>query len=1277
MPNLTDIAPLSVTPQTETNRQLNAARQEADPSFSELGTAALLQGPVASVFNYVARDPILWPAETGFSLSPNDQLFKELTDGVDPAYWPQFADATSTQHAYYIRNLALNRQKYRDQLGAAGVSGTAASIVAGLVDPVNLAIGVASGGLGVASATTRAGQLARSGLIAGGAFSGVEAFKRSQDPVITPGEVALAGVSGALGTVAGEASQGLSRGARFFTTGAAQAAPIAAYDVLTDTDRQDIALNVLPQFFLGGVLGMMGPRDHAVKVDQIARNAVKSVELEIAKESGATLTPKGEQYFKPVDHLTDHEKFSLAMGDWSPFNEALGIDPSKPETMKVWVPKPVEQSFKDLIGDTSGPSDFERLLQDGSIPSAIPERQLVEVEVPFRKSELEFGDIMRIVDQAENDSGVVVPHGQDITTEAPTSRVSSDETPGHAVGAAAPTDPAFRFAAKRVEKINEQVGDLNLNNVGDESASYKRWSAAGMASRAEIPDVARAANMLGIDHVPKQGSGLTYYTAADAAESWHHANMAKLFKANDAAFDAYTKAEKAAGREPMKPLQFFEAATDAYESGLPSGNEHIDRVVENVRAIRKADWERMQRHLVNGAEHEFDPTVIDRYTDRVQLDEAISKYGYEAMIDDVILRLRRHPGNAEIANDPVKLRAVAKAWLDNAATQQDRIAPWAAHTLEHDSVARYAEQLRKAVPTLTEQQVNDIVWKTGPNPGEGNKPAKLRRQVRMDTAWENPSLETVNGRGFKLNNILIRNLEEIERMNSRYVNGRSAMAEVFRQFSTPDRVVESIPQLLDVLKEQAKAYGLNPAVMENDLRRIEYMSKLVMGIPTHQSTMFTRIGRMLRNASFMRVINTATGVRNFTELAGTIAENGLTATTKQLIPALDELFTRIRRGELDHEAVVTMQHMGIGVGDLTHRTLPTPEEGELVPKSNGFEYNLDKKLRVADRALQRGANLTSTLALVGPTQTALESTTFRLVAQRWMDMAQGKTPMLSEARLRAATLSPEMAKRIVAQLNLPGAVAFDKTAAGNVWHGFNFDKWTDVEAATALRQSIYKTVRRQVYQPHGSEMAQWMRSDMGKLFTQFRTFMLGSYESKTLFNLKMADRTAIMSMAAQIVSKAIAYYGITYLYSLAQPNREKYLKDRLDLSKVAKAAFSNAEFTSILPMAADTVQAIRGRQPMFAFARTTGLGDQPGLVGLYTSNPTADTIDKVARAVGMPLDKALQFASYQAGISRTWNPRITDRDVKNIQGGLPFQRMLGVDQFFRWLATQAPKERKP
>lgn len=1266
MPDTTLSQPLSVRPQADINRDAARERRLNDPTFSELGTAALMQGPTAALFNAIGRSPLLWEADDSFSLHPDDTLFKSLTDGIDPAYWPQFADAVSVPHAFYIKSLAENKQRYREQLAAAGASGTAASIVASLADPVYLAAGLASGGAGALASGSRLNQMRAAGLVGGAAFTGIEAGKRHEDPIITAGEVALAGASGFVGGAVAAGTSHLGRTSRFFAGGAGQAAPQAAYDVLSDADRHDVMLNILPQFFLGAVTSAIGPRtkDHAVRMDKAARNAMKEVELEIVRESGQPLTPKGEVYFaeqtRGPDFATSFEHTTRYMNRDQPFIAAMerlaGLEPNKK----------LNRSEVDAILEGTG-------YKTGNQGWPTVEDMQGYIEGMRARGSVDVDGIERISNQLENESGISTPIGQDRDTHTPPPPgVASDATTaGGAVGAASPTDPAF--AVRRLEKINEQPGDLNLDGVPYDPASFPgvRISAGSMASRLEDPEIVRASNMLSVDNVPKR-SGMVYYTAPDAQKVWHAANTSRLFTVNKDAHAAHVAEERAAGREPMKPLDFFHAATDAYESGIPSGNVHIDKVVANVRAIRKADWERMQRHGVAGAvDSEFDPNVIDRYTDRVALDEAIVNHTYDSMLEDIIERIKKHPGNADIANDPVKVRAVAKSWLDNAATQHDQVSIEAAHTLDHDSVAIYAEKLRRAVPELTEQQINDIVWKTGPAKNSASTPAKLRRQTRLDSAWENPALGN-----FKLNDILVRNIEEIERMNSQYMNGRAAMAEVYRQFSTTDRNIESLPQLLDYLERQANDRGINSDVVKADIARIEFMAKEVLGIPRHASTTFTRISRMLRSGSFARVINTATGLRNFTEIAGSIAENGFTAITKQIMPALGDMMDRFRNGHASSQAAIDLHQMGIGAGDLTHKLLPVAEEGNYVPTKDSWEYRLNKKIRVADRALQHAAKWTSTWSLIGPMQTALENINGRMVSQRWLDMAQGKVARLSEARMKAATLTPAMEQRIIDQLNLPGTVAYDATSIGNVWAGFNWNRWTDIEAATALRQSIFKTNRRQVYAPHASELAMWMDGDVAKIFTQLRTFMLGSWESKTLFNAKMHDMTAVRSMGTQLVSKAIAYAGLTYLYAIARPDREKFLKDRMDPTKVAKAAFSNSEFTSIIPMGVDAVQAIRGRQPEFAFSRTTGLGDAPGLSGLLLSNPTADTIDKVARLAGVPVDKALGFFGQQAGLNRNFDPRITQQDIKKIQGGLPWQRMLGIDQFFRQVTEQAPKERR-
>lgn len=1267
MPDPIDLAPLSVQPQAEINRAAAEREARIEASGRDVGIAAVLQTPVASVFNYIDRSPLFFDDEPGFSLPSDGELFKSLTDGVDPDYWPLFADSVSTRHAYYIRNQIDNKQKYREQIQAAGASGMAAATVASMLDPIYLAAGLASGGTSfAASGASRLTQLAGRGLVQGSINVGIEAFRAAEDPAISGSEIALAGIGGALGGVADSAFSGASRGVRFVAGGAAQAAPQAAYDTLSDTDRHDILLNVIPQFFIGGVTNSLHPatRDHAVRVHKAAANAVKEIEREIVTGAGAALTPKGEAYFRQSDQPDFFTAFQQDQAV-APFRAAAdrlaGIDPAKK----------LNRSEVDSILEGTG---YKAHNQGFPTPGELREK----IEEMAR----------RAIDDTSFTFGSTVG---DVAEQSPPPFKSPADTAGGgvtggAVGAASANDPAF--AVRAIEKINEEPGDLNLNGVAYDPASYgARFDVSSRTSRSTTENVGRAANMLGIDHVPKQ-SGQTYYTVPEWVAEKHNANMGDLLTTTRDAYAGYAKAEQEAGRVPMKERQFREAAKAVYESGNPSGNAHLDRLVEKVRTIRKADWDRMQRHGVAGAvDGTFDPTVIDRYTDRVQLDEAIGIHGYDAMLADIEERIRRHPKNAELAKDPAALRAVAKSWLDNAATQQNRIGIEAAHTLDADSVAIYAAKLRRAVPTLTDAQINDIVYETGPAPNDGATPAKLRRQVRMDNAWENPALRTFKspvdgqiysaslartgsdvsvGTPFKLDDVLLRDIVDIESMNSRYVNGRSGMAEVYRQFSTPERTVESLGGLLDLLKEQ----GATP----DEIDAIEFMAKNSLGIPTHKTTRFTKVARTLRNFSYARVINTATGIRNFGEVAGIVAENGISTMMKHAVPAIRDVIEQMRTGKASSATAIEVYQMGLGLEEINNKMLPQADESDYVPKPGTLGAKFDKKLDVADRAAKKLANLTSTISLVGPTQTVLEHVAARTVSQVWLDFAQGRTT-LSNERIKAAGIKPEMVDRIRAEIARPGTVAYDATAAGNVWQGFNWQNWNDVEAATALRQGIIKTVRRQVYRPHASELPMWAQSDIGKVFFQLRTFSFGGWSAKTLHSVKLRDRTAFTSAGLQLLSKGMIYAGLTYLYSLGRSDAEKYRNDRLSTDKIAKAAFSNAEFSSLVPLGVDIAQAAQGKAPVFAFARTTGLGDAPGVTGLLTSNPSADTIDKAFRTAGMPIKKARDLFEYQFGINRSADPRITDKDIKAIQGGLPWQRMFVIDQLFRRLAEAAPQAR--
>jgi muramidase (phage lysozyme) len=156
-------------------------------AFGETLTARFLSNTPA------APDP-------NFTFTP--ETLKEFTKGLAPDYHEVFERAVSQQHAEWLRTRALETQERNRILEQYGWTGTGLRVTAAILDPISLAVGVASGGLAdaavVAMGAGRGIRTAAQATAGAGANVGLELAERELGDVNSGRHLLLSASVGAL-----------------------------------------------------------------------------------------------------------------------------------------------------------------------------------------------------------------------------------------------------------------------------------------------------------------------------------------------------------------------------------------------------------------------------------------------------------------------------------------------------------------------------------------------------------------------------------------------------------------------------------------------------------------------------------------------------------------------------------------------------------------------------------------------------------------------------------------------------------------------------------------------------------------------------------------------------------------------------------------------------------------------------------------------------------------------------------------------------------------------
>lgn len=171
------IGALPALPQSDAFAQAEAKKKrEANTTTGDYVSAAVRQdSPVDGIVaNYVGSQYLPDP-----SFNPYDpKVYTELTKGLPEEYHNEMLKAESMPHALYIRSRLDDKMADLQKLGDLGVPGNIARFLGNFVEPTNMAIGLAGGG--VTSLVKGAGLAAKAGAGLTAAGAGGYAFERAR-----------------------------------------------------------------------------------------------------------------------------------------------------------------------------------------------------------------------------------------------------------------------------------------------------------------------------------------------------------------------------------------------------------------------------------------------------------------------------------------------------------------------------------------------------------------------------------------------------------------------------------------------------------------------------------------------------------------------------------------------------------------------------------------------------------------------------------------------------------------------------------------------------------------------------------------------------------------------------------------------------------------------------------------------------------------------------------------------------------------------------------------
>lgn len=806
-------------------------------------------------------------------------------------------------------------------------------------------------------------------------------------------------------------------------------------------------------------------------------------------------------------------------------------------------------------------------------------------------------------------------------------------------------DAILPGAPKRVPDIlhngvDFDTSDLPIPPMEVGLVGRLRYSMTGRLMLSKSGEARRLARRLADDALAGTRPGdIKRLSASEWVQLEFKTRMARYYRAALHEFDQVVKAEGVpVHRRFERRRQFFEDVGRAVRrpAGTFTSNPHVNRVADLMRKEHAELLALAQRYQVKGfADIPTNATYLMRVHNRPAIDRLVTRYGRQ-QIEQLIA------GAIASGSESLSEQAAAKiarGYLRVITKLGDDTEISKARMFSTDKSEELAQLLRENVDGITDAEVEDIIYALRPREQGDNTIPRAKRRLDLDETYR---MRTEDGDVIAIEDILENNAETLMNVYTRQILGASATRQIQRDMSTgADDVIES----WDAIANRLRRDGASDA----DLSRLETLYKGVAGHRLGDDTKTADTLRVLRSFQYIRVGNQF-GFAQTPELANTFANAGFKPILQQM-PTLARIFAKARDGRLQDELLREVEAMfGTGTDFLRHQALHRLDENDaMIDFGGGRTVTWDK----AEQLLKRGQRFTSMMSGMAPVNTFLQRSTVVAGIQKWMNIAASGRKM-SAKRLASMGLTEEMAERIAGQMRRH--VTTENGLFGRRVRRLDLDKWDDLEAASNFMAAMDIWSRRVIQENDIGNLAQWMTTDLGKTFIQFRTFVSVAWEKQFLYNVRMRDWETFAQFTGTMVFGGLAYTAQQYANAIGREDREEYLAERLSTTEIAKAAWQRAGWSSILPPIADTALYAIGEDRQFSYARTSQLSGD-ALFG----NPTADMMASLLNAPRSVIGPARSDYEF------------SQKDLRAMRNLLPFQNMLGIGNVFNALQANLPE----
>jgi hypothetical protein len=399
--------------------------------------------------------------------------------------------------------------------------------------------------------------------------------------------------------------------------------------------------------------------------------------------------------------------------------------------------------------------------------------------------------------------------------------------------------------------------------------------------------------------------------------------------------------------------------------------------------------------------------------------------------------------------------------------------------------------------------------------------------------------------------------------------------------------------------------------------------------PEDPTSVFHKAGRFVRAHNFITSLGGMT-VASIPDVGQTIARIGF----KPFAKGLGKLALMPKSYNISRKQA---KRMGAGLdAALNNRAASLMTLEDNYSSVHRFDRNIDKAVRGFSKATG---------------MTYWNSSLKQFAGTIYMDdlgsMIEKGLTKRQMTEMAAAGIDKDMWTRIQAQWKEHGSVD----------EGFrspNVDDWTDAEARQALSGAVLKEVDTSVVTPGAGDLPLFSRSDVGKVISQFKTFIFTAHNRIFLAGTQRMGFDQFMGMMTML-SLGSAAYGMKEWAAGREPNTnwETLVREGLDKS---------GYFGYLSDINALTEKATRGTLGLRA-----ALGGEP--LSRYASKSVIH--DLLGPTAGKSGDYVTALGTVSALLT---GGEISESDVKAMRRLIPYQNLIYIRRFLNDLQDAAVQE---